>query len=108
MFHGSANGRTLGKRLGAEAETMPKDSKHHEFMVRCLERAAKTASDDERQMLLATARPFERGDIQLQKSLLMIAESRELLLRLDQDDGHGEPSKLAKADDAVSHPGVSP
>ena len=45
---------------------MPKDSKHHELMVRCLERAAKTASQDERQMLLAMARSFERGDVQLQ------------------------------------------
>jgi hypothetical protein len=81
---------------------MPKDSKHYEFMVRCLERAAKTASQDERQMLLAMARSFERGDVQLQKSLLMIAESRELLLRLDEDDRHREPSRFAKTEQGVS------
>jgi hypothetical protein len=107
MFHWSANGRTLDKRVGEGREVMPKDSKHHQFMVRCLERAAKAASQDEREMLLAMARSFERCDIQLQKSLLMIADSRELLLRLDQG-GHGEPSRFAKTDDAVSLPSREP
>jgi hypothetical protein len=65
---------------------MPANSKHYEFMVRCLARAAHSDSEEERQVLLAMARSFERGDIQLQKSLSMIAESRELLWRLDQDD----------------------
>jgi hypothetical protein len=65
---------------------IPKASTHYEFMLRCLEGAASAACEHDRQTLLAMASSFERGDIQLQKSLLMIAESWELLWRLGEDD----------------------
>lgn len=62
-------------------------SQYYEFMHRCLERATAAASEEQRERLLAMLKTFARGDIHVQKSLSMIAESWELLWRLDRGRG---------------------
>lgn len=53
-------------------------------------------------MLLARPRSFERADVQLRRSLRTIAESRELLWRLDQNDCFLRHINVSQAEDAVS------
>jgi hypothetical protein len=77
-----------------------KDSTDYEFMIRCLQGAANAASEAEWQMLLARARSFERADVQLRRRT--IAESRQLLWRLDQNDSFRRHINASQAEDAVS------
>jgi hypothetical protein len=49
----------------------------------CLDRA-KLAPEAERPTLLRMAMTFARGAIQIEKSVALIAESKDLLVRVDQ------------------------
>jgi hypothetical protein len=74
-------------------------SKHLEYARRCLDLADLSSNELERAELLQRAYTFARGDEQLQKSRLVIAESRELLARIEQ--------AMLKVTAAIGSPSVS-